>query len=117
MIARGSIVWADLGEPRGSRPGKRRPLVVVQSNAFNQSRLATVIAAVVTSNLALAAFPGNTYLPAAVSGLPRDSVVNATALVTVDKAALEAVRDEPLPAYVMAEIDAGMGLVLGLARN
>jgi mRNA interferase MazF len=114
VIVRGSIVWADLGEPRGNSPAKRRPLVVVQADAFNRSRLATVVAAVVTSNLALAAFPGNTYLPASASGLPRDSVVNATALVTVDKSALEPVGEGALPTYLMAEVDAGLRLVMGL---
>ena len=114
MIKRGMVVWADLGEPHGSSPAKRRPLVVVQADAFNRSRLATVVAAVVTSNLALAAFPGNTHLPASASGLPQDSVINATALVTVDKASLEPVGEGVLPAYLMAEVDAGLRLVMGL---
>ncbi len=85
MIQRGGIWWADLGETRGSRPAKRRPVLVIQSGPFNASRLYTTIAAVITSNTGLAAMPGNVFLPAASSGLPKDSVVNVTALVTPDK--------------------------------
>jgi mRNA interferase MazF len=82
VTSRGSICWADLGEARGSRPDRRRPVLVIQSDPFNTSRLNTVIAAVITSNTALAAMPGNVFLPAAVSDLPGDLVVNVTALVT-----------------------------------
>ena len=113
MIRRGSICWADLGEPRGSRPAKRRPVLVIQADPFNASRLNTTIAAVITSNTALAAMPGNVFLPAAVSGLPKDSVINVTALVTLDKADLE----EPLghaPASLMGEVDRGLRRVLDL---
>jgi len=113
VTERGSICWADLGEARGSKPAKRRPVVVVQSGPFNASRLNTTIAAVITSNTALAAMPGNVFLPAAVSGLPRDSVINVTALVTLDKTDLE----EPAghaPASLMDEVDRGLRRVLGL---
>jgi len=113
VTSRGSICWADLGAERGSRPAKRRPVLVIQSDPFNTSRLNTIIAAVITSNTALAAIPGNVFLPAAVSGLPKDSVVNVTALVTVDKADL----DEPvghLPTSLMNDVDRGLGRALGL---
>lgn len=113
MTQRGSICWADLGEARGSRPAKRRPVLVIQSDPFNASRLNTVIAAVVTSNTALAAMPGNVFVPAAVSGLPKDSVVNVTALVTLNKTDL----DEPagrLPESLLAEVSRGLRRVLGL---
>jgi len=113
VTSRGSICRADLGEARGSRPAKRRPVLVIQSDPFNTSQLNTIIAAVITSNTALAAMPGNVFLPAAVSGLPRDSVVNVTALVTLDKTDL----DEPaghLPASLMNEVDRGLRRVLGL---
>ena len=113
MTSRGSICWADLGEEQGSRPAKRRPVLVIQSDPFNASRLNTIIAAVISSNTALAAMPGNVFLPAAVSGLPKDSVVNATALVTLDKTGL----DEPaghLPISLMSEVDRGLRRVLGL---
>lgn len=92
MIERGSIFWADPGPASGSRPAKRRPVLVVSSDAYNASRLRTVLAAVITSSTALAAMPGNAFLPAASTGLPRDSVVNVTALVTLDKRAISATR-------------------------
>ena len=113
MTSRGSICWADLGEERGSRPAKRRPVLVIQSDPFNTSRLNTIIAAVISSNTALAAMPGNVFLPAAVSALPKDSVVNITALITLDKTDL----DEPaghLPTSLMNDVDRGLRRVLGL---
>lgn len=113
MIRRSSVCWADLGEPKGSRPAKRRPVLVMQSDPFNASRLATVVAAVITSNTALATMPGNVFVPAAASGLPRDSVVNVTAIVTLDKADLGDVTGE-LPASLMDEVDRGLRRVLGL---
>ncbi len=113
MISRGSIYWADLGEPRGSRPAKRRPVLVIQADPFNASRLGTTLAAVITSNTGLAAMPGNVFLPAASSGLPKDSVVNVTALVTLDKTDLETEAGH-LPPALMGEIDRGLRRVLGL---
>jgi mRNA interferase MazF len=113
VIRRGGVYWVDLGEPVGSRPAKRRPVLVVQSESYNDSRLATVLAAVVTSNTRLAAMPGNVFLPAVASGLPRDSVVNVTALVTLNKDGLE----EPagrIPDGLMREVDQGLRRVLGL---
>lgn len=113
MTSRGGICWADLGEPHGSRPANRRPVLVIQSDPYNASRLNTTVAAVITSSTALAAMPGNVFLPAAVSGLPRDSVVNVTALVTLDKPDL----DPPvgsLPGSLMDEVDRGLRHVLGL---
>src|SRR5690606_36811594 len=79
VIARGDIHWADLGDAEGSRPARRRPVLVIQSMSYNASRLATVVAAVITSNTALATMPGNVFLPSVVTGLKRDSVVNVTA--------------------------------------
>lgn len=113
MIRRGGVYWVDLGELMGSRPAKRRPVVVVQSRPYNASRLATVIAAVLTSNTRLATMPGNVFLPAAVTQLPKDSVVNVTALVTLNKDELE----EPVgqvPDALMREVDQGLRRVLGL---
>lgn len=113
MIQRGDICWADLGEPASSRPAKRRPILVVQSNSYNASRLATVIAVVITSNTSLAAMPGNVFLPTVSTGLRRDSVANVTAVITLDRADL----DEPLsqlPEALMREIDQGLRQVLGL---
>lgn len=113
MIDRGSIYWADLGAPAGSRPAKRRPVLVVSATTYNRSRLATVLAAAITSNTALATMPGNVFLPAAVTGLPRDSVVNVTALVTLHKTDLtDHVGDAP-PA-LLNEVDRGLRRVLDL---
>jgi mRNA interferase MazF len=113
VTSRGSICWADLGEAHGSKPAKRRPVLVVQADPFNTSRLNTTIAAVITSSTALAAVPGNVFLPAAVSGLPKDSVVNITALVTLDKTGLEAPASH-LPTSLMNDVDRGLRRVLGL---
>ena len=113
MIQRGSICWADLGEDHGSQPAKRRPVLVIQSGPFNASRLNTTIAAVITSNTALAAMPGNVFVPAAVSGLPKDSVVNVTALVTLNKTGLESPVGH-LPESLMNDVSRGLRHVLGL---
>lgn len=113
MIRRGDIYWVDLGVPVGSRPAKRRPVIVVQSPPYNSSRLATVVAAVVTSNTGLAAMPGNVFLPAVATGLPRDSVVNVTALITVDKAELTGPVGQ-VPGELMGQVDRGLRRVLAL---
>jgi mRNA interferase MazF len=113
VTERGGIYWADLGTPSRSRPAKRRPVVVVQADAYNASRLATVVAAVVTSNTALAAMPGNVFVPAAASGLPRDSVVNVTSLVTLDERDLGEHAGD-VPPVLMADVDAGLRRVLDL---
>jgi mRNA interferase MazF len=113
VTSRGSICWADLGEAHGSKPAKRRPVLVIQADPFNTSRLNTTIAAVITSNTALAAMPGNVFLPAIASGLPKDSVVNVTALVTLDKTDLEKPVGQ-LPTSLMSDVDRGLHRVLGL---
>jgi mRNA interferase MazF len=110
---RGEVCWTDLGEPKGSRPAKRRPVLVIQADPYNDSKLSTTLVAVITSNTGLAAMPGNVFLPAVASGLPKDSVLNVTDLVTIDKADL----DQPvgrLPRSLMTEIDRGLRRVLGL---
>jgi mRNA interferase MazF len=113
VISRAELYWADLGAPSGSRPSKSRPVLVIQSDPYNTSRLATVIAAVITSNTALAAMPGNVFLPAVATGLPRDSVVNVTALVTLNKTDLSD-RIGDIPANIMGEVDRGLRRVLNL---
>ena len=113
VIRRGGIYWADLGEAAGSRPAKRRPVLVVQADPYNISRLATVVAAVITSNTALAAMPGNVFMPAAATGLPRDSVVNVTALVTLNKTDLAAEAGRA-PDGLLHEVDRGLRRILGL---
>jgi mRNA interferase MazF len=113
VIQRGSVHWADLGPPRRSEPGLRRPIVVIQIDRFTESRLATVLAAIVTSNQRLGSMPGNVVIEPEDSGLPRTSVVNVTALVTVDRAFIEPAVGL-LPMAVVQQIDAGLRLVLGL---
>jgi mRNA interferase MazF len=113
VIERGSIHWADLGPTVGSRPAKRRPVLVIQSDAYNASRLATVLIAVITSNTALAAMPGNVFLPAVATGLPRDSAVNVTALATLDRADLAEVVGR-VPTALMQEVDRGLRRLLGV---
>jgi mRNA interferase MazF len=113
VIQRGEVHWVDLGEAVGSRPAKRRPVIVVQSAPYNASRLTTVIAAVLTSNTGLAAMPGNVFLPAAATGLRRDSVVNVTALVTLNKDELQGPVGQ-VPDGLMRDVDAGLRRVLGL---
>lgn len=113
MIERGTIHWADLGPATGSRPAKRRPVLVIQADAYNASRLSTVLTAVITSNTALAAMPGNVFLPAAATGLPRDSTVNVTALATLDRHDLEDLAGH-VPAALMQDVDRGLRRVLGL---
>lgn len=113
MIERGSIYWSDLGEPSGSRPAKRRPVVVVSADTYNASRLATVVAAVITSNTSVATMPGNVFLPAAATGLSRDSVVNVTALVTLNKSDLDQQAGRA-PLRLLHDIDRGLRMSLGL---
>jgi len=113
VIRKGDIWWADLPEPEGSGPGYRRPVLVVQANDFNRSRINTVIVAVITSNLALAVAPGNITIKAGRSGLPKDSVVNVSQLITIDKRFLTE-RVKALDQQTLAEVDNGIRLVLEL---
>ena len=112
-MKRGGIWWASLPAPAGSGPGFRRPVVVIQSNPFNSSRIATTIVAVVTSNLALADAPGNVRINRSESGLTKPSVVNVSQLLTLDRSFLTA-RIRALPAQAVARIDEGLRLVLEL---
>ena len=112
-MKRGEVWWASLPAPTGSGPGFRRPVVVVQSNPFNQSRIATVLVAIVTSNLALADAPGNVRIGKSESGLAKPSVANVSQMVTLDRAFLEE-HVGHLPPRLMNAVDAGLKLVLGL---
>ena len=85
MIKRGEIWWAELADPRGSEPGYRRPVLVIQSDAFNRSLISTVIVAAITSNVRLAEAPGNVLLLRRDSKLRRDSVINVSQMLTLDK--------------------------------
>lgn len=113
MIRRGEVWWASLPAPRGSEPGFRRPVVVIQSNDFNRTRIATVVAVILTSNLFLAQAPGNVLLKRRETGLPRDSVANVSQVVTLDKSSfMHKVRT--LPGSRLNEVDGGLRLVLAL---
>jgi mRNA interferase MazF len=112
-MERGEIWWAELADPTGSEPGFRRPVVIVQSNAFNRSRIRTIIAVVLTSNLHLAEAPGNVLIAASDSGLPKDSVANVSQVITVDRTFLTE-RCGRLPGHLIRSIDEGLRLVLSL---
>jgi mRNA interferase MazF len=112
-MLRGEIWWASLPEPAGSGPGYRRPVVIVQANSFNESRIQTAIVAVVTSNLRLVEAPGNVLIAASRTGLRKDSVVNVSQLITVDKTFLTERIGRLNPLHLRA-LDAGLKLVLAL---
>jgi mRNA interferase MazF len=113
VMQRGEIWWADLANPRGSEPVYRRPVVVIQSDAFNRSRIGTIVVATITANLDLAATPGNVRLTRRDSRLPRDSVVNVSQLLTLDRRFL-AERVSRLPSSIVEMLDAGLRLALAL---
>ena len=113
MIQRGDIWWAELPDPLGSEPGYRRPVVIVQADTFNDSRLGTVLAVGLTTNLQRADAPGNVLLPSRRTGLPRDCVANVSQVITVDKRFLSE-QVGPLPALLLHRIDEGLRLILDL---
>jgi mRNA interferase MazF len=110
VIRRGAIYWAD------HDGDGRKPMLVVQAQAFNDSRLPTVLAAALTSNTKVATMPGNVFLPAAASGLPSDAVVNVAVVVTLDKVRLEGPIGQ-VPDAPMSAVDAGLRRVLGLSTS
>jgi len=112
VISQGEIWWADLPAPAGSGPGFRRPVVIVQCDALNRSRIATVLCVPLTSNLKWAEAPGNVSLPARVTGLPKDSVANVSQIVSVDKDLLSA-RVGRLPQPKLDLLLSGIDIVLG----
>jgi mRNA interferase MazF len=112
VVRQGQVWWADLPVPVGSAPGYRRPVVVVQGDAFNRSRIAMIVCIPLTSNLRLADAPGNVLLPAASTGLPRDSVANVSQIYAVDR---DFLIDEVgrIPRSALSEILSGIDVVLG----
>lgn len=112
-MRRGEIWWASLPEPSGSGPGYRRPVLIVSADSFNESRINTVIAAAITSNLRLADAPGNIRLQTKGLGLTKPSVVNVSQIVTLDKSYLTR-RIGKLPPRVLASVDDGIRLALSL---
>ena len=112
MIAQGEVWWADIGEPIGSMPGFRRPVVVVQGDGMNRSRLGTVVCVPLTSNLKWANAPGNVLLKTRLTGLSKDSVANVSQIVTLDKNQLSD-RTGKLPKRRLDAILSGIDVVLG----
>jgi len=112
-LRRGELWWASLGRPSGSGPGYRRPVIVVQSNDFNESRIATVIVAAVSTNLDLERAPGNFKLGRKDCGLKRDSVVNVSQVLTLDRTLLTDRIGRLAPRH-LARLEAGLRLVLAL---
>ena len=113
-LARGDVWWAELPEPVGSEPGYRRPILIVQSDTFNRSRLQTCIAVVLTANVRLVDAPGNVLIPAKASGLPKDSVANVSQIITMDRQVLTE-RMARLPKPLLRQVDDGLRLVLSLS--
>ena len=112
-MKRGEIWWADLPEPAGSAPGFRRPVLIIQADEFNRSRIRTVIAAVITSNLTLADAPGNVSLFKRGTGLNKESVVNVSQIVTLDKTFLTKCIGH-LSGEILKEVEDGLRLVFAL---
>jgi mRNA interferase MazF len=112
VIAQGEVWWADIGALIGSAPGFRRPVVVVQSDAMNRSRIGTVVCVPMTSNLKWANAPGNVLLKGKLTGLPKDSVANVSLIVSLDKHQLTE-RSGKLPARQLDAVLHGIDVVLG----
>ncbi|KAA1422815.1 type II toxin-antitoxin system PemK/MazF family toxin [Mumia zhuanghuii] len=113
MLHRGDVHWIDFGAPHGSAPALRRPALIVQSDGFNASRIATVVVAALTSNLRLASMPGNVFVSRGMTGLPKDSVVNVSQIATIDKSDV-ADRAGSLTPALLADVDDGIRLLLGV---
>lgn len=113
MMQRGEIWWATLRPPQGSEPGYRRPVLVVQGNEFNASKINTIVVITLTSNLALQAAPGNVLLSKRTTRLPKASVANVSQIMTLDKSFLTE-RIAKLDQALMMEVDDGLRLVLNI---
>lgn len=112
-MKRGEIWWASLRSPVGSGPGYKRPVLIIQANPFNVSRISTIIVVVITSNLALAEAPGNVRIGKSDSGLAEASVVNVSQIISVDRSILSK-KIKALPAAAMEKVAEGLKLVLSL---
>lgn len=111
-VSQGEVWWADLGEPRGSKPGFRRPVLVIQGEPLNRSRIATTVCVALTSNVKWASAPGNVLLSESATGLPKESVANVSQIVTLDKAELTA-RVGKLPKAKLELVLSGVDVMLG----
>lgn len=114
MICRGDVVWVDFGVPRGSEPAKVRPAVFVQEDWLLDTNIDTVLVVPLTSNRALEGFPGNVVVPAAASGLDKDSVANVGQIGPVTREFVDPHPAGHLAPYLMAQIAAGIRLVVGV---
>ncbi len=113
VINRGEIWWANLPEPTGSSPGFRRPVLIIQSDKFNHSRINTAVILIISTNLKLANSEGNILITSKQSGLPKDSVINVSQLFTIDESLLDEYV-ETLSERKMEQLDTGLRLVLSL---
>ena len=113
VVLRGEIWWASLPVPRGSEPGYRRPVVIVQSDAFNRSEISTIVVAAISSNLRLAEAPGNIYLKRRDSKLPKDAVIDVSRLLTLDKRCLVE-KVGQLSHKHLLEMDEGLKVTLSI---
>ena len=113
VVERGQVWSADLGEPDGSEPGYHRPVLIIQTDAFNRSRLNTVIAVVLSTNLRLVDAPGNVLIPAKASGLRKDSVANVSQIITVDREFLLELVGR-VRGQFLKDVENGLRLILGL---
>lgn len=113
VVERGQIWTADLGEPDGSEPGYKRPVLIVQADAFNRSRLHTVIAVVLSTNLRLVDAPGNVLIPAKASGLKKDSVANVSQVITIDRDFLTELAGR-VRGQFLKDVETGLRLILSL---
>ena len=113
MIRRGQVWWVDFGEPKGSKPGYQHPAIVLQRNEVNASRINTVVVCVLTSNRSLANAPGNMLLPKRATGLPEDSVANASQIATVNKEDLDTLAGT-VPPRLLDRVNEGLRWFLGL---
>jgi mRNA interferase MazF len=111
-MSQGEVWWAELADPVGSEPGFRRPVVIVQGDSFNRSRISTVVCIALTSNLRWADAPGNVLLSAKVTGLPEDSVANVSQIVTLDRRSLVE-RVGIVPEKMLELVLFGIDVVLG----
>ena len=116
VVERGQVWWADLGEPDGSEPGYNRPVLIVQSDAFNRSRMQTVMTVVLSTSARLVDAPGNVLLPAKATGLPNDSVANVSQVITVDRDLLTELAGR-VHGQFLNDVENGLRLVLGLSLN
>ena len=112
-MIRGEIWWVDLGLPWGSEPGFKRPVVVIQDNSFNRSKIKTIIVASITTNINLAEAPGNVFIEKEESGLSKNGVVNISQISTIDKRRLTD-KVSILSQDSMSELDYGLKLVLNI---